>query len=506
MMTDESNLKDKVIKGSFWVLLERCGSQVATFLVGLVLARLLTPTDYGQVAMIGLFVTIATVLVDGGFGSALIQKKDADELDFNSVFYLSLGVAAVLYLVLFFAAPLIASFYGVPSLVPMIRVVSLTVFSAAINTIQNAEISRRMLFHYLFRMTMISTTVSLPTGLALAWFGFGPWSLVWSWVAGSVSNVIVRWYYIAWRPRLAFSFERVVPLFRYSWKLLAAWIIGAGFQNLYKLLIGKFYTPADLSFVEKGRNIPELVMNNVSGALASTSFPALVKLQNDRERMREAMRKMLITSTFIVFPMMLLLAVVSPKLTLFLYGEKWMPSVPFARLACFSCALMPFAMINERAVEALGRSDLYLKIEILKKTISVVVLGVFLPQGVVFWMAAMAFVEGPFGCLVNAWPQRKLLGYSLLMQLKDVAPVLLLTVVVAAPLLVLDLIWTGTSPISLFFCLACQGVLAVVLYLLLSIVFKMRGIAEVVSIIGPKVKCLAPLWNLVLGHCHKHEG
>ena len=434
-----SSLKSKVAKGAVWTLLEKLSTQVVGFVVSMVLARLLTPNDYGTVALTGIFFAVAGVLVDGGFGSALIQKKDADELDFNSVFYLNLVLSFVAYGLLFLFAPWIANFYNTPELVAIVRVSAVCFIFNAINAIQNAELTKKMLFHLSFRISLITCFTSAICGIILAFLGYGVWALVWSSLITGFVGVVARWFIIAWRPRLMFSSARLKPLFSYGWKMAASALIDQFFVNLNGLLIGKFYSKADLAYVNKGNSIPSLAMNEVDGTLGRVSFPALVLMQDDKEKLREAMRRMIQCSTFLVFPLMVGIAACSHSLLRLLYGSQWTPAAPYMMLACFSFALWPFHTINLRGMMAVGRSDIFLKLEIIKKTLKLVVILISFRYGVFVFMASSAFALGPLSVIINAWPNKKLLGYTIPMQIKDVLPTALICIAEAVAVFGVDM-------------------------------------------------------------------
>ena len=419
------SLKSKVAKGAVWTLLEKLSTQAVGFVVGMILARLLTPEDYGTVALTGIFFAVAGVLVDSGFGNALIQKKDADELDFNSVFYLQLFLSVLAYFALFFAAPWIADFYKTPELKAIVRISAVSFFFNAVNAIQGAELTKKMLFHLSFRISLITCFTSAICGVTLAFLGYGVWALVWSSLITGLVGVIARWFIIAWRPRPMFSFARLKPLFAYGWKIAAVGISDKIFSNINSLLIGKFYLKSDVAFVNKGRSLPALAMNEIDGTLGRVSFPALVLLQDDKVKLREAMRRMMRCSTFLVFPMMVGIAICSYSWIRLLYGEKWTPAVPYMSLACFTFALWPFHTINIKGIIALGRSDIHLITEIIKKSAVLIVILSCFRLGVLPWMAISAFALGPFSLIVNAWPNKKLLNYTIGMQLRDVLPTFL---------------------------------------------------------------------------------
>lgn len=425
-------LKQKVTKGAIWTLMEKLSCQAVSFVVGMILARLLTPDDYGTVALTAIFFSVAGVLVDGGFGGALIQKKDADELDFNSVFYLNLSLSVVAYIALYFAAPWIADFYKTPELVYIVRVSALSFFFNAVNAIQGAELTKKMLFHLSFRISLITTFTSAVCGITLAFKGLGVWALVWSSLVTGLVGVIARWCIIAWRPKAMFSFSRLKPLFSYGWKMAFSSLLDRAFAELNGLLIGKYYTKSDLAFVNKGNHLPQLVMGQVDDTLGRVSFPALVLLQNDRDKLRDAMRRMIQCSTFLLFPLMVGVSACAKSELRLLYGEAWLPAAPYMMLACFSFALWPFHTINLKGIQALGRSDIFLKLEIVKKISKLIVVLAFFRFGVFPFMCAGAFALGPLSVIINSWPNKKLLNYSLRMQIMDVLPTALICGVEAA--------------------------------------------------------------------------
>lgn len=490
MPAPSGNLKSKVTKGAVWTLLEKLSTQAVGFVVSMILARLLTPDDYGTVALMTIFFAVTGVLVDGGFGGALIQKKDADDLDFNSVFYLNVALSLVAYALLFFAAPWIATFYKTPELTAIVRVAAIGFIFTAVNAIQVAELTKKMLFHLSFRVSLITSVASAVCGVTLAFFGFGVWALVWSTLFSNFVGVIARWTIIAWRPKPMFSFRRLEPLFSYGWKMAASALLDQFFVNLNGLLIGKFYTKADIAYVDKGRHLPQLAMNEVDATIGRVSFPALVLLQDDKAKLRDAMRRMIQCSTFLVFPLMVGIAACAHSLLRLLYGPQWTPAAPYMMLACFSFALRPFHTINLRGIMAMGRSDVFLKLEIIKKTASLAVILSAFKLGVLPWMALSAFVLGPFSVLVNAWPNRKLLDYTIGMQLRDVLPTALICLAEGAVVLAAGMVAERFKPmlgvadggtgLMLFLGakLALQGVLGAGIFFLLAYAFRLRPMSE----------------------------
>lgn len=485
-----TGLKTKIAKGAVWTLMEKLSTQAVSFVVGMVLARLLTPNDYGTVALTAIFFAVANVLVDGGFGGALIQKKEADDLDFNSVFYLNVTLSLLAYVVMFFAAPWIARFYETPELTAIIRVSAICFLFNAVNAIQNAELIKKMLFHLSFRISLITCFTSAVCGITLAFLGYGVWALVWSSLITGFVGVIARWFIIAWRPKLMFSGSRLKPLFAYGWKMAFSGLLDSIFRELNGLLIGKFYSRADIAFVNKGRALPSLAMNQVDETLGRVSFPALVMLQDDKVKLREAMRRMMRCSTFLVFPLMVGVAVCSWSCIRLLYGERWTPAVPYMMLACFTFALWPFHTINLKGIQALGRSDVFLVLEIIKKTLALIVIVSAFRLGVFTWMAISAFALGPLSVIINSWPNRKLLNYTIGMQLRDVLPTALVCCAQAATMLGVGMICDMASvalnvPTSgvgyltfLAVKLALQGVFGASVFLVLSYWFRLNPMGE----------------------------
>ena len=442
----EQSLKSKVAKGAVWTILEKLSTQAVSFVVAMVLARLLTPEAYGTVALTGIFFAVAGALVDGGFGNALIQKKDADELDYNSVFYLNVALSILAYAAMFFAAPSIARFYKTPELVAIVRVSAICFIFNAVNAVQNAELTKKMLFHLSFRVSLITCFTSAICGVTLAFLGFSVWALVWASLSAGLAGVIARWFIIAWRPKLMFSTRRLKSLFSYGWKMAVSGLLDALFRNLNGLLIGKFYSKSDLAYVNKGYSIPRLAMNEVDATLGRVSFPALVLLQDDKVKLRDVMRRMIQCSTFLVFPLMVGIALCSYSILRLLYGSQWTPAAPYMMLACFAFALWPFHTINLKGIMAVGRSDVFLKLEVIKKLAYILVVVSAFKLGVLPWMMISAFVLGPFSVIVNAWPNKKLLDYTIGMQLRDVFPTALVCIAEAVVVFGIDIVCNLLKP------------------------------------------------------------
>lgn len=426
-----TNTKNKIISGLIWKLMERFGTQGIQFIVQIVLARLLVPKDYGIIALITIFITIANVFVQSGFNTALIQKKDANETDFSSVFYLSLFVASLLYLIIFFTAPFIAAFYDILQLKSVLRVLSITLFFGAFNSIQNAIISKNMQFKMLFYSSLGAILVSGTVGIVLAYAGFGVWALVAQQLTNQFMSTLILWFTLKWRPKLIFSFEKVKGLFSFGWKLLASSLIDTIYMNLRSLIIGKIYNPAILGFYNRGEQFPQIIVTNIDGSIQSVMLPTLASEQDNRKRIKDMVRRSIVTSSFLVFPIMIGLGVIGEPLVKILLTDKWLPCVPFLQIACVSYALWPIHTANLQAINALGRSDIFLKLEVIKKIIGFAILGVSIFYGV-YAIAVGTLISGVISTFINAYPNLFLLNYSYKEQLKDVMPSLILSLLMGA--------------------------------------------------------------------------
>ena len=463
-----SQLKSQVIHGVIWRSAEQFGTQIISLSVSLILARLLGPEEFGTVALLSIFLALSKCLVSGGLGISLVRKKDVDELDLNSVFYCNLTISVLMYLVLYVAAPVIASFYNKPILIPVLRVSALSLVLGGVNAVQEAVLSRRMLFARSFWITLPGTIVHGVVGIVMAYCGFGLWALVWSTLAGNLVATGLRWFLIGWLPAWQFSFQRLGALFRFGTKMLATSLIATFSDQLYGLLIGKWYSARDLAFFNRGDHIPQMLMNTVQASISGVTLPAFSKMQDDNSRLRNAVRRVLTTATFILCPMMLGLAAVSETLVRILLTDKWLPCVPYMRLMCFTCALWPMYVVNLQVVAAKGHGSLYLYLETAKKAALLLALLLTFRHGV-FAIAAGRAALTPLCVLINSWPNRRLIGYSTWSQFRDVLPNFLVSGVMA--LCVVALGELMNSP-RLWMELAAQLVCGIVVFAILALVFQ----------------------------------
>lgn len=429
MQVNDNKIQSKktVITSLIWKLLERFGTQGIQFIVTIIIARLLMPEDYGIIALITVFIVLANVFIKSGIGSALIQKKDADEVDFSSIFYLSLAIAVFLYIVLFFCAPLISDFYQLPLLVPVLRILALTLIFGALNSIQNAYVSKNMLFKKLFFSSTGAIIVSGTLGILAAYKGLGVWALVAQQLSSQITITVILWFTVKWRPKLIFSFSRVKKLYSYGWKLLVSALIDRIYNEIRTLIIGKKYSSDMLGFYNKGNQIPNLIVDNINGSIQAVIFPALSAHQDNISAVKDMVRRAIKSSLFLIFPMMIGLAVVAEPLVKILLTDKWLPAVPFIRTFCLSYSLWPIHTANLQAINALGRSDIYLYLELIKKTIGIVIIIITVLMGNIMAIAWGVLINGTISSFINAFPNKKLLKYSYIEQIKDILPFILLS-------------------------------------------------------------------------------
>lgn len=430
VIQQEAVSKNKVISSLIWKFLERGGVQGVQFVLSIILARLVTMEDYGVIALLLVFIQIATVFIQSGFNTALIQKKESDELDFSSIFYLSLIVAAILYVLLYFGAPLVAGFYKSESLTKLLRVISLTLFFGAINSVQNAYVSKTMQFRRFFFSSMGSVICSGIVGIVLAYKGFGVWALVFQQLVRDFLICVILWFTVKWRPKLLFSLNRVKTLFSFGWKLLVSGLLDTVFRNIYNLIVGKIYDKGALGAFNRGQQFPQVIATNLDGSIQSVMLPTLSSHNDDVAEVKRITRRSISMSSFLLMPCMFGLAAIAKPLVIVLLTEKWLPCVPFLQLACISYAIYPIHTANLTGINALGRSDVFLKLEIIKKIITIVNILITIPFGI-YAMAIGQVITSFIASFINAYPNKKLMNYTYFEQIKDMIPSFICSIVMA---------------------------------------------------------------------------
>lgn len=479
---DKKNNSRITISNFLWRFAERSGAQLVTFIVSIVLARILAPEDYGTIALVTVFTTIMQVFVDSGLGTALIQKKDADELDFSSVFFFNLGVCVLLYAVMYFTAPLIAKFYGDNTLISIVRVTSLTIIVSGVKGIQQAYVSKHLLFKRFFYATLGGTIISAGIGIGMAYAGYGVWSIVVQQLTNNIVDTAILWVSVKWRPKKAFSWVRLKSLLSYGWKLLASSLIDTVYNNLRNLIIGKVYSSADLAYYNQGDKFPKLVVTNINTSIDSVLLPAMSQVQENHDEVKSMTRRAIKVSTYVMAPLMFGLAFCAEPVVELILTEKWLPCVSFLRIFCISYMFWPIHTANLNAIKAMGRSDLFLKLEIIKKIIGIVLLVATMKISVEA-MAYSLLISSVCSQIINSWPNRKLLHYGYLEQLKDILPGILLAVGMGV-----CVYFIGKFPLPYEILLIIQVTVGGIIYLLGSIIFRLDSFEYIYEIVKQYLK------------------
>ena len=460
----------KVSSNMVWRLLERCGAQGVAFIVSIVLARLLDPSVYGTIALVLVFTTVLQVFVDSGLGNALIQKKDADDLDFSSVFFFNVLFCLVLYFGIFAFAPLIANFYSDTELTSVIRVLALVVVISGVKNVIQAHVTKTLQFKKFFWATLTGTVGAAIIGIWMAYNGYGVWALVVQNVFNQTLDTIILWITVDWRPKRCFSIKRLKKLFSYGWKLLAAKLIDTIYNELRTLIIGKKYSTSDLAYYNKGQQFPKLIIVNIDIAIESVMFPVMSAEQDNKTRVKTILQRVVQINTYILCPMMMGLAVCAEPIVRLLLTDKWIFCVPYMRLFCFVYAFSVLNTANMNTYRSLGRSDIYLIIEIIRKVIGIIVIVFTMQISVLAMAIGEVFITIVFLLFVNASPNKKLLNYGALEQLRDMLPTLVLTCVMGAITYSITLI---DMPDILI--LIIQVIVGVSSYFVLSYIFKPKA-------------------------------
>lgn len=460
----------KVATNWLWRFLERSSAQIVTFVVGIVLARILGPQAYETIALVTIITAILEVFVNGGFGNALIQKKDSDDLDFSSVFFFNTGLCFILYAILFGFAPLISRFYERPDLTPIIWVVGLIIIISGIKNIQHAYVSRHMMFKKFFFSTLLGTIVSGGAGILMAILGCGVWALAAQVLLNPLIDTIVLWITVKWRPKKMFSWNRLKILIKYGWKLLVSGLLDVATQKISGLVIAKqSTTDPNLAYYQKGETFPSVLTGSINASIDSVLLPALSAEQDKKLKVKAMTRRAIKTSSFLIMPMMMGLGVCAPQIISLILGEAWLPCVPFLRIFCFVYAFYPIHTSNLNAIKAIGRSDTFLILEIIKDAVTIIAIVICARFGV--FAVSFAVLGGSvFSQFVNAWPNKKLIDYGYFDQLKDLVPTMIITCIMGALVYYIGYL-DGQNVITLI----KQIIFGIFVYFILSATFKLES-------------------------------
>lgn len=453
-----------------WKFVERFIAQVVSFVVSIVLARVLLPEDYGAVALVLVFIEVANAFVTYGLGNALIQKKNSDDLDFSSVLFFNIGLSIVLYLVLFILAPFVSSFYNNELLTAVLRILGLRLIIASINTVQQAYVSKKMQFRKFFWSTIIGTVISGIVGIVMAYNGFGVWALVAQYLINTIIDTIILSFTIGWKPKFIYSWKRVGVLFKYGWKILVEGVANTCSAQIRNLIIGKAYTDTDLAYYTRAQQFPQIITNNINLSIGTVLFPAFSTIQDDDEKLVSMMRKSVRVSSYILFPMLFGLAAVASNLIPVLLTEKWSSSIPFLYVLCFSSVIAVGMQPRHQALKAKGRSDIFMIEHMLSRVINLVVL--FLVYKISVMAIALSGIGGSLLLfLIIMYTSRKYTNYRYKDQILDVAGLLLMSFMMFVPTFLFGYLVNIDKTVEL----VIQVVMGIFIYLVLSLCFKPEG-------------------------------
>lgn len=471
-----NSLKSDTTKGVFWSLIERFGTQGVQFLVMLVMARLLSPNDYGVVGMLVVFVAIAQAFVDGGFSQALIRKKDRTEVDNSTVFYFNIVVSVLIYLLFYLFAPFVSKFYNMPTLTPFMRVICLSIIINAFGVVQRALFNANIDFKAQAKASLIAVVISGIIGISLAFRGVGPWALVWQQLSNLVVNTLFLWIYSEWRPILAYSWKSFNELFSFGSKLLATSLLNAIYDNIQTIVIGKLYAAKSLGLYSRATHFADLPSQQFTSVFMRVTFPVLCKVQDDLDRLTSVYRRMLRVSAYIVFPLLIGMAAVAHPMIRVFIGEQWIECAYMLQIICFAKMWYPIHAINLDILQVSGRSDLFLKIEIYKKIVSLTLLALSAPFGIIA-MCYSNLLSSLICLYINTYYSSKILGISLLSQLKDLFPTISLSIFM---FVIVQVVIFFIS--NVFAQLVVGVIVGVIVYISLSYILRFSEFKELISL------------------------
>ena len=478
----EENLKKKTVKGYAWNFMDNILNRGISFIVGIVLARLLSPSEYGLIGIILIFITVFNSIVESGLGTALIRKNDCKDEDYNTVFYSNLCFSVFLFIVFYFCTPLIATFFREPQLDVLGKVMGVILLINALSIIQNTILLKKLDFKGKMYISMGSSLTSGIVGITMAYKGYGVWSLVGQQISRQVTYTTLLWIHNRWVPKIMFSWQSFKELFGFGSNLLIAGIIDTIWNQLYQIIIGRCYTPRSLGLYTKANEFGSIFSSNLTSVVQSVSFPALSKLQDDLVKLKDGYKKVITCSMLLSFPLMMGMAAVAEPMIRVLLGDAWLPCVPFLQIVCFQQLLYPLHAINLSLLQVRGRSELFLKIQIIKKFFSAIplVLGVFVG---IYYMLFGSVIVGFIAYYINAYYSKPLLDYSIKEQIKDIAPSFVISLSMAILVFLESLL-----PFQAYILLCFQIPTGIVVEILLCEVFKLKEYIEIKNIVLSAIK------------------
>ncbi|MEI6555338.1 MAG: lipopolysaccharide biosynthesis protein [Paludibacter sp.] len=474
-------LREQTITGMIWSFIERFGSMLLQFIANIILARLLTPNDFGLIGMIMVFIAISNTLVDSGFSAALIQKKEVTQKDYSTIFFLNIILSVFLFGLLFVTAPMIADFYHQHQLIYMLRILGVILILNAFNIIQNTQLIRKVDFKKIAKINVVATFLACLLAIVLALKGFGVWSLVVQMIAIAFLKSLFLWIWNTWRPSFIISFNSLKTLFGFGSRLLFSALLDTLYNNLQSLIIGKVFSVRDLGFYSQAMKLSDVPVSSLSGVVTQVTFPVFAKLQNDLVKMKSAVQKSLKSLVYVNFPLMVLLIIIARPLFIILFTEKWNDAIPYFQILCLSGMLLTMHVTNLNILKATGRSDIFFKLEIVKKVIGISALFIGIQFGIMGMLYAMVVTS--YFCLgLNAFFSGRVIKYGIMEQFKDVIFTFILSIVVG----LISYFMISYFEFSYLISMLLMITVYVILYLGISKIMKIEALEMYLSILNER--------------------
>lgn len=478
------SLKKQALSGFLWSSLQLLGTQGLGLLVSLILARLLLPAEFGLIAMLGIFMGIGSTLISGGLTQSLIRSENLDEEDYSTVFYFNLIGSILVYLLIFSTAPLIAEFYRQPLLTIIVRVYSITFIINAFSAVQIARLTKKLDFKTQMKVSIPALIMGSSVGIVLAYKGYGVWSLVWSAIIQSIASTIQLWYWAKWRPVLKFNVEKFKYHFNYGFKLMLSGLLETVFINAYVIIIGKFFAPAQVGYYSRSDTMSMLPVGIINTVVTRVTFPLFSSIQNEEERLKTVYIKIMQMVIFLVAPVLVIMAVLAEPLFRFLFTEKWLPAVPYFQILCFTAIMYPIHGYNLQILIVKGRSDLFLKLEILKKVMISVIILISFRYGI-YGLLYGGLILSVVGFFVNTHFSGKYLNYTAWQQTRDLLPIIVISIAAGSVVYFVDY-YLKVNLYHDFFRLTVGSSIGAIIYIIINYIFQISAQKELIDIIKRK--------------------
>lgn len=477
------SLKKEAISGFVWTLTQQFSGQIIGFIVSVILARLILPEEFGLIGMIAIFMGVGSTFISSGLTQSLIRTKDTSDIDFSTVFYFNLAVGIIMYLAVFFTAPYIASFFEQKSLILLIKVYCTIFIIQAFGAVQLTRLTKKMDFKTQLKINLPSLLVGSLVGITMALYGFGVWSLVWSAIIQSLAANIQVWFWSNWRPLLKFDKNLFIKHWNYGYKLLLSGLINTVFSNIYPLIIGKYFMASQVGFYQRANNLKQLPVTNISNALNKVTFPLFAKIQDENKRLKDIYKKIMQVVVFVIAPTLFLMAALGEPLFRFLFTEKWLPAVPYFQILCFSGVLYPIQSYNLNILTVKGLSGLFLRLEVIKKSLLLILLFVGFQFGI-YGLLIGSVLGSVLALFVNSYFTGKYIEYNVWSQLRDLLPIIITALFVSCGIYFID--QKAIDYLPDFFRLLVGGLLGTSVYFTLSHLLKFEALKEIRILIQKK--------------------